>query len=90
MRLMLQIHFDGEWHQAATLEINDDDAGYQGASIIDYDLDYFIAAASYDFASGKAVCDLRALSVRYPVDLENRYSRHWAPFPSGPDAARTC
>ena len=72
MRLTLQIHFDGEWHQAATLEINDDDAGYQGASIVAYDLDYF--------ASGKAVRDLRALSVGNPVDLENRYSRYWPPF----------
>lgn len=80
MRLALQIHFDHEWHQAATLEIDDDDAGYQGASIVGYDLDYFIAAASPEFVSGKAVCDLRALSVRYPVDLESRYSRHWPPF----------
>jgi len=80
MRLALQIHFDGEWHQAATLEIKDDDTGYQGASIVDYDLDYFIGVASQEFASGKAVCDLRALSVRYPVDLENRYGPHWPPF----------
>jgi serine/threonine-protein kinase HipA len=80
MRLTLQIHFAHEWHHAATLEINDDDAGYQGASIVDYDLDYFIAAASREFALGNAVCDLRALSVQYPVDLENRYSRHWPPF----------
>lgn len=80
MRLTLQIHFSGEWHQAATLEIRDDDTGYQGASIVDYDLDYFIAAASQEFALGKAVCDFRALSVRYPVDLENRYGRHWPPF----------
>ncbi|MEZ2223386.1 type II toxin-antitoxin system HipA family toxin [Rhizobium sp. RCC_161_2] len=80
MRLELQIHFDSEWHQAATLEINDDNAGYQGASIVDYDLDYFVAAASQEFALGKAVCDVRALSVRYPVDLENRYSHHWPSF----------
>ncbi|MGV1768231.1 type II toxin-antitoxin system HipA family toxin [Rhizobium rhizogenes] len=80
MRLELQIHFDNEWHQAATLEINDDNAGYQGASIVDYDLDYFVAAASQEFASGKAVCDFRALSVLYPVNLENRYSRHWPSF----------
>ncbi|MBB3660681.1 serine/threonine-protein kinase HipA [Rhizobium sp. BK650] len=80
MRLALQIHFDHEWHQAATLEIKDNDAGYQGASIVDYDLDYFIAEASQEFASGEKVCDLRALSVRYPVDLENRYDPHWPPF----------
>ena len=80
MRLALQIHFDHEWHQAATLEIRDTDAGYHGASIVDYDLDYFIAAASQEFASGETVCDFRALSVRYPVNLENRYGPYWPPF----------
>lgn len=80
MRLTLQTHFDNEWHDAATLELKDDAAGYQGASIVDYDLDYFVTAASAEFAAGKTVRDHRALSVRYPVDLENRYSSRWPPF----------
>ncbi|APO76818.1 HipA-like protein [Rhizobium etli 8C-3] len=80
MRLTLQAHFDGEWHHAATLELKDDAAGFQGASVVDYDLDYFITVASAEFAAGKTVRDHRALSVRYPVDLENRYSRSWPPF----------
>ena len=80
MRLTLQTHFDGEWHHAATLEIKDDAAGFQGASIVDYDLDYFVTVASAEFAARKTVRDHRALSVRYPVDLENRYSRSWPPF----------
>ena len=80
MRLTLQTHFDGEWHHAATLELNDDAAGFQGASIVDYDLDYFVTVASAEFAAGKTVRDHRALSVRYPVDLENRNSRSWPPF----------
>jgi serine/threonine-protein kinase HipA len=80
MRLTLQTYFEGEWHQAAMLELNDDAAGYKGASIVDYDLDYFITAASQEFAAGKTVCDFRALSVGYPVDLENRYSHNWPPF----------
>ena len=80
MRLTLQIHFDGKWHHAATLELKDDAAGFQGASIVDYDLDYFVTVASAEFAAGKIVRDHRALSVRYPVDLENRYSRSWPPF----------
>lgn len=80
MRLTLQIHFDGEWHHAATLELKDDPAGFQGASIVDYDLDYFVTVASAEFSAGKTVHDHRALSVRYPVDLENRYSRSWPPF----------
>lgn len=36
--------------------------------------------ASVEFAAGKAVRDHRALSVRYPIDLENRYSHSWPPF----------
>lgn len=80
MRLTLQAHFDSEWYDAATLELKDDAAGFKGASIVDYDLDYFVAVASAEFAAGKTVRDHRALSVRYPVDLENRYSGSWPPF----------
>ena len=80
MRLTLQTHFNGDWHHAATLELKDDAAGFHRASIVDYEVDYFVAVASAEFASGKTVRDHRALSVRYPVDLENRYSRSWPPF----------
>src|SRR5215217_3387209 len=80
MRLTLQAHFDSEWYDAATLELKDDAAGFQGASIVDYDLDYFVTVASTEFAAGMTVRDHRALSVRYPVDLENRHSRSWPPF----------
>jgi serine/threonine-protein kinase HipA len=80
MRLTLQTHFNGHWHDAATLELRDEAAGFEGASIVDYDLDYFITVASAAFAAGQTVRDHRALSVRYPVDLENRYSRNWPPF----------
>ncbi|PWL16587.1 type II toxin-antitoxin system HipA family toxin [Falsochrobactrum shanghaiense] len=80
MRLTLQTHFDGGWHHAATLDLVNDDAGFQGASIVDYDFDYFAKVASPEFAAGKAILDYRALSVRYPVDLETRYSQSWPPF----------
>ena len=80
MRLALQLYFSGVWHQAATLELKDDAAGYQGASVVDYDLDYFVSVASAEFAAGNAVRDRRALSVCTPVDLENRYSSRWPAF----------
>lgn len=80
MQLTLQTHFDGGWHGAAMLELKDGEAGFLGASIVDYDLDYFVTVASADFSAGKTVRDHRALSVRYPVDLENRYSRSWPRF----------
>ncbi|KSV64880.1 hypothetical protein N185_34400 [Sinorhizobium sp. GW3] len=80
MKLTLQIHFDGGWHDAAALQLKDHDAGYIGSSVVDYDLDYFLATAAKSFAAGQAVFDHRALSVCYPIDLENRYSRHWPAF----------
>ena len=36
--------------------------------------------ASAELAAGRTVRDYRALSVRCPVDLENRYGRSWPPF----------
>lgn len=80
MFLTLQTHFEDEWHQAPALELKNDAAGFQDASIVDYDLDYFIRFASVDFAEGNAASDNRALSIRYPVDLENRYTPTWPPF----------
>jgi serine/threonine-protein kinase HipA len=80
MQLVLQVHCNGEWYDSATLELRNEAAGYQGSSVVDYDLDYFVRVASIDFADDKAVHDHRALSVHYPVDLKNRYSRHWPPF----------
>ena len=80
MRLTLQTHFESEWHHAATLVLKDEGAGFHGESIVDYDLDYFATLASVEFAAGTPVRDHRALSVRFPVDLENRYSRNWPPF----------
>nr|WP_313024226.1 hypothetical protein [Brucella intermedia] len=53
MRLTLQTYFDGGWHHAATLELKDDAAGFQGASIVDYDLDYLVTVASAEFSAGK-------------------------------------
>ncbi|TCQ03858.1 hypothetical protein C8J34_110101 [Rhizobium sp. PP-F2F-G36] len=69
MRLTLQTHFDGEWHHVAKPELEDDKANFQGTSIVDYDLDYFVTVASAEFAAGKTVHDHRALSVGDPVEL---------------------
>ena len=80
MRLTLEIHFDGQWHQAAMLDLEDEASGYQGASIVDYEFDYFATMASVEYAAGNAVCDHRALSVRYPVNLETRRRQSWPPF----------
>jgi len=80
MRFTLQTHFNDAWHRAATLELKDAAAGFRGASVVDYDLDYFVNVASAEFAAGKTVRDHHALSVCYPVDLENRYSSNWPPF----------
>jgi serine/threonine-protein kinase HipA len=80
MQLTLEIHFDGHWREAATLELRDEALGYRGAAVVDYHLEYFVEAAAQDFGKGQVVRDCRAFSVGCPVDLENRFSRHWPPF----------
>lgn len=43
------------WHHAATLELQNEAAGFQGASVVDYDLDYFVTVASEEFALADSV-----------------------------------
>ncbi len=80
MQLTLEIHWDGSWHEAARLTLRNEAAGYAGPSIVDYDLEYFFKLAGSGSATHAVVCDHRALSLTYPVDLENRYRPHWPPF----------
>ncbi|WEX75223.1 HipA domain-containing protein [Sinorhizobium numidicum] len=80
MNLTVEIHHGGEWHECGSIELMDVARGYRGPSIVDYDLDYFTEFAAADYHRLGRVCDNRAMSVRYPVDLENRYLDTWPPF----------
>ncbi len=79
MRLNIETFWQGAWHPSASITIQDDDRGVAGPSIVEYDLDYFMANAAVDRLTNE-VRDARALSVNYPVDLENRYRETWPPF----------
>ncbi|PWJ93764.1 MULTISPECIES: HipA domain-containing protein [Mesorhizobium] len=80
MKLTIETFWKGEWRQSAFLEIDDENHGYRGQSVVEYDVDYFMEHAAADRNAHGDVTDARALSVRYPVDLENRYLPTWPPF----------
>lgn len=79
MRLSIETFWNGGWHAAASVTIEDEARGFTGPSIVEYDLDFFMVFAAVDRLK-KEVNDARALSVNYPVDLENRHRVTWPPF----------
>ncbi|MDW9481323.1 type II toxin-antitoxin system HipA family toxin [Sinorhizobium meliloti] len=79
MRLNIETFWQGTWHPSASITIQDDVRGVAGPSIVEYDIDFFVNHAAADRLKND-VRDARALSVNYPVDLENRYRETWPPF----------
>jgi serine/threonine-protein kinase HipA len=79
MDLTFETHLRGEWYESATISIDKPNAGYSGASIVDYDIDFFTAFAAVD-AVHRPVIDARALSVNHPVDLASRHRATWPAF----------
>jgi len=93
MDLTIQIFFDGQWHDSAVVSIAAPEKGYEGASSVSYDLEYFAQYGSIPFAEGVPVRDLRAYSVAAPIDLEDRTVDTWPAFlldfvPQGRQAER--
>jgi len=80
MNLTLELHFDGQWQQAAVLQLKSAAAGYEGASSLGYETQYFVDVGSTPFAEGQPVRDARAISVSIPVDLEDRNLKAWPAF----------
>jgi serine/threonine-protein kinase HipA len=79
MQLNIETFWRGEWHPSASITIRDEARGVAGPSIVEYDIDFFMHYAATDRLKGDVI-DARALSVNYPVDLENRFRETWAPF----------
>lgn len=77
--LQLQAFVNGRWRDCATLTFDRPEAGVGSPSQLDYDVDYFVQMASADNLQGE-VGDLRAVSVRVPVDLATHRSERWLPF----------
>lgn len=73
-RVTLQTFLGGRWHDAATVDFADAEAGHLAPAA----LQYFDAYALEPFAADSR--GLAAVSVAAPVDLERRRWRTWPPF----------
>lgn len=78
MDLVIEVFLD-KWVIAGTLTVTTPELGFKGPAATEYDLEYFAEHASIDFQTGP-VTDRRAVSVRFPVDLERRSTKTWPPF----------
>lgn len=78
--LTLQLYHDGAWHDAAMLSFLDPEAGIAGPTRVAYEPEYFMAVGAAPLLEGVPLTDSRALSVRYPVSLEDRRYDTWPPF----------
>ena len=92
-RLNLQLHHNNQWHQAASIEIENTTHGIGSATSLDYDMNYVAAWDAAGLKLGKPAFDNRALSVRYPTDFAVHQSTAWPPFlldvlPQGPARRR--
>jgi serine/threonine-protein kinase HipA len=80
MPITLQTFLGGEWQDAAEVDLESADHGYIGGADVGYEIDYFADHGAADYADDHPVFDLRAVSVRYPLDMANRHSPRWPPF----------
>ena len=80
MKLTIQLHHGGSWHDAAMVTLSNPGVGVAGASSVSYEAPYFLEHGSIPFSEGQPLIDARAVSVLSPVDLEDRYFPGWPPF----------
>ena len=93
MDLTIQIFFDGEWHDAAIVQLAHAERGHTSSSRVGYEIQYFVDFGAEFLADGQPVRGLRAYSVAAPIDLEDRSAETWPPFlldfiPQGRQAKR--
>lgn len=74
MKATLEIYRGGVWLPAATLVPADAGAGYQGACVFDYTLDYAVDWAGPDTAHAAG------LSCRFPADFQQYRLDRWPAF----------
>ncbi|TAN00030.1 MAG: type II toxin-antitoxin system HipA family toxin, partial [Rhizobiaceae bacterium] len=80
MNITLQIFLDNGWQDAAEVSFDQQDGGYTSGARVGYDIDYYAERGALDYAEGHPVTGCRAVSVRYPVDMADRYTPRWPPF----------
>jgi serine/threonine-protein kinase HipA len=76
MDLTLQIYVDGYWHDAAQVGFERPEQGISSPASVSYDVNYWADLSSVDAQEG-LVIDRRALSLRYPVDMNLHLSDKW-------------
>jgi serine/threonine-protein kinase HipA len=76
MDLTLQIYVDGYWHDAAQVGFERPEQGISSPASVSYDVNYWADLSSVD-AQESLVIDRRALSLRYPVDMNLHLSDKW-------------
>ena len=75
MDISVQIHLDGEWHDAAVVELREPDRGHRGESSTSYEVDYWTTWAVSP--GDMEPIDRRALSVRYPAGVAHFNEKTW-------------
>jgi serine/threonine-protein kinase HipA len=93
MELNIQTFFEGEWHDAAAVQLDKAAGGYKSASRVGYEIGYFGEYGAVALAEGKLIRGLQAYSVAAPIDLEDRSADTWPAFlldflPQGRQARR--
>lgn len=72
-QLTVQIWYDGQWHNAAYIQVTDTDAGVTGTMSITYQLSYVLE--NFDHKGS------RAISARYPVEAPTEiHETRWPAF----------
>jgi serine/threonine-protein kinase HipA len=79
-QITVQIHHNGEWHDAALVDAESEQAGIASPSVVDYDMGYVVHWDAEGLAIGEPAFDHRAVSVGYPTDFTPRRRPDWPPF----------
>lgn len=79
-RLTLQIHLDGDWQDAAMVEVASVEQGHGSTTRLAYDVPYYFANRNAELPDSRPVFDYRALSVGHPIALDETRLATWPPF----------
>jgi serine/threonine-protein kinase HipA len=67
--ITLQLHHHGAWHDAATIEIAEIQAGIRSPTVVDYKMDYVAEWDPEGLVTEQHAVDCRSISVNYPVNF---------------------
>lgn len=76
----VQLHHEGAWHDAATVDLAGRVRGVAESSSTAYEIEYYAAWGAESLVDGAPQKGIRALSVGMPLDLVDRRYATWPPF----------